>query len=398
MGTRNVVILSLSQAFSMCGPPLILLVGGIVGAELAPNPTLATLPLSLGILGLAVSAIPAALIMKRIGRRRGFAASAAWGVLAALLAAYAVANGSFLLFCLAAFMVGMNNAFVQQYRFAAAESVAPNQAGRAVSFVLVGGVAAGILGPEIGKRAKDLLEAGPYVGSFASLALIYLLVFGLALLLRDVAPRADAAQGVERPLRQVVLQPAFLLAMLASCVAYGVMSFIMTATPAQMHVVAGHSLDATTLVIQSHIVAMFLPSLATGLVIERLGVQRVMAVGLAALSATVLLGMASRDFIHYWGALVLLGLGWNFLFIGGTTLLTRSYRPAERFKAQAVNDFTIFGVQAAASISAGAVLFQAGWRVVNLVTLPALLALFVALLALRGRLAQPAEGLVSVGD
>ncbi len=195
----------------------------------------------------------------------------------------------------------------------------------------------------------------------------------LLLFLREVNPAQAENAGIERPLREVTAQPTFLIAVLAGAVSYGVMSFIMTATPVMMGVIAGFSLAQTTLVIQSHIVAMYLPSLFTGFIVERLGMVKVMVTGVLLLLACVALGLVSTHFIHFWGALVLLGLGWNFLFVGGTVLLTRSYRPAERFKAQAANDFLIFGIQAFTSLSAGTVLFTANWKVLNLLNLPFLL-------------------------
>jgi MFS family permease len=374
----------MSQALGTSGIAMVVLLGGIIGFELAPSPAWATLPVSIAVVGVAASTIPAALLMRRFGRRRGFIGAALWAGLAAALAAYAVARGSFGLFCAATLAIGANGAFVQQYRFAAAESVQPAHAGRAVSFVLLGGILAGFLGPEVARRTRDWLPAGLYVGSFVSLALLYGLVAVLLAFLRDVAPEEAVAAGAERPLRQIVRQPTYLVAALSAAAAYGVMSFIMTATPLHLHKGSGYSLDQTTLVIQSHIVAMFLPSLFTGVILERLGPLRVMAAGVIFLLVCVSLAVTGSALAHFWGALVLLGLGWNFLFVGSTLLLTHSYTPAERFKTQAVNDFTIFGIQAFASLSAGATLFQAGWDLLNLVTLPALV-LVLAAIAWLGR-------------
>jgi MFS family permease len=197
-------------------------------------------------------------------------------------------------------------------------------------------------------------------------------------LFHDVAPLAAAA-GEERPLRQIALQPLFLASALGGAVSYAVMSFIMTATPVELHRIHSYSLDETAWVIQSHMIAMYLPSLFTGVLMEKLGVWRVLAAGLACMYATVALGLISRELVHYWWALVLLGVGWNFLFVGATVLLTRSYHPAERFKAQAANDFTVFAAQALASLSAGTVIFQANWDVLNLINIPFLTLVGVAL-------------------
>lgn len=386
MHSRNVILLSLSQALAFCVAPAVTLIGGILGSELAPNPTLATLPISLMIVGLALSAIPAALLMQRFGRKSGFMASALLATLACLLAAYAIGQEDFLLYCLATFLIGVNGAFVMQYRFAAAESVPPQYAGRAVSLVLVGGIVAGFMGPEIVKHTKDWLDYGQYTGSFVSLGLLFLAVFFLMIFYRDVTlQQAEISEGA-RPLRVVVFQPMFLTAVAAGVVAYGVMTFIMTATPVSMHIIHGFTIDQTAWVIQSHVIAMYLPSLFTGFLVEKLGSLRLMVLGLLAMLTCAGLALGNQELLGYWGALVLLGFGWNLLFVGGTTLLTRSYRPAERFKAQAVNDFTVFGTQSLASLSAGTVIFLASWNVLILLTLPFLLLLLGGLIVLRGQI------------
>lgn len=386
---RNVPLLSLSQALAACGPPMVVLLGGLLGSELAPTPNLATLPVAIQVVGLALATLPAGLLLRRTGRRRGFQIGTGFAMLAALLAAYAIRQASFVLLCTATLLIGASGAFVQQFRFAAAESAPPERAGRAVSWVLAGGIFAGFLGPEIAVRARDLLPASPYAGSFAILAGIYLLVIILLNFYRNVDDTRlqQETAGMERPLAVIARQPLFLLAVLCAAVAYGVMSFIMTATPLHMHSQSGFTLQATTFVIQSHIIAMFVPSLFSGLLIERLGTQRVMLAGLAAMLACVGLAVYSRELVGYWGALVLLGIGWNFLFIGGTVLLTRTYLPAERFKVQAINDFTIFSIQAFTSLSAGTVLFMANWEILNLLNLPVLV-ITTLLLLLMGRQMQ----------
>lgn len=386
MLNRNIPILSLSQALGMSGPPMMILLGGIIGTDLAPTPALATLPISLMVVGVALFAIPAALFMRKYGRRAGFSGSSLLAAGAALLAALAVAQASFLLFCLAAALLGANMAFVQQYRFAAAESVPPHQAGRAVSLVLVGGIVAGYLGPQIAAWTKDMLPWGAYTGSFIVLASLYLLVALLLLLIQDSLPQESDARGRERPLRAIIFQPIYLAALLSGAVAYGVMSFIMTATPLHLHHTHHYSLDQTAWVIQSHVIAMYLPSLFTGFLLDRLGVVRVMAAGAMGMMGCVFLAIAGYDLMHFWGALVLLGLGWNLLFVGSTVLLTYSYHTSERFKAQAANDFTIFGVQAFTSLSSGAVLYFASWEALQLATLPFLLLILAMIFQLRQRI------------
>lgn len=392
MHSRNVPILSLSRAFGMAGTAVVVLLGGIIGAELAPSPSLATLPMSIMIVGTAVFAIPAAMLMKRVGRRRGFMTGSVLAGLASLLAAYAVAQGSFGLFCAAVLLIGANGAFAQQYRFAATESVAPRYAGRALSFVLLGGILAGYFGPELAKRTKDWFVPGAYVGPFVSLTLVYAFVTVLLFFFQDVTTHEEETGGTERPLGEIVAQPTYLVALLAGAVSYGAMSLIMTATPVQLHTLEGYTLEQTAWVIQSHIIAMYLPYLFTGVVLARLGVTRVMVVGVAGLFACVAVAVFGVGYIHYWAALVLLGVGWNFLFVGATLLLTRSYLPAERFKAQAVNDFTIFGVQASASLSAGTVLYLASWDILNLIVLPFLILVLIGILFLRQRVAPQPSG------
>ncbi len=341
------------------------------------------------VVGTALSIIPAALLMRRFGRRLGFLLGSAGALLASLLAAFAIQQASFALFCLAGLLIGANSAFIQQVRFAATESVAPALAGRAVSFVLVGGIFAGYIGPELARRSKDLLPYGEFSGSFVVMAVLYALVVALFIFLKDIVPQVEHASGEERPLRRIAAQPVFLTAVFSGAVAYGVMSFIMTATPVYMNHVEHFDLAQTSFVIQSHIMAMFVPSLFTGFLLERFGSRRIMLGGLACLFATVMIGVASRELLHFWGALVLLGLGWNFLFVGGTVLLTESYQPAERFKAQAANDFSIMAIQAFTSLSAGSVLFATNWDTLNLINLPFLALNLVALLLLfrRPRLA-----------
>jgi MFS family permease len=344
------------------------------------------LPVAMLVVGVALFTVPAALIMRIIGRRNGFAAASLLAALACVIGIYAIHDKSFVLFCTVAFLIGGNMAFVQQYRFAAAESVEPARVGKAVSIVLLGGVVAAFLGPELAKHTREIMPFGLYSGSFASLAVLNLINCCLLFFLEEPRVREEEDTGDERRLGVVVRQPIYLTAVMAALVAYGVMSFIMTATPVSMHVMDDFSIEATAWVIQSHVMAMFIPSLFTGLLISRFGLTKVMLWGIVLMILCVALALADRRFIHYWTGLVLLGVGWNFLFIGGTTLLTRCYSSAERFKAQAVNDFTVFGFQALASLSAGTVIFMAGWEVVNGLTLPLLVIMLAVIWKLRDQI------------
>jgi predicted MFS family arabinose efflux permease len=372
------------MALGMSGAPVIVLLGGIIGTSLAPHPSWATLPVAMLVVGGAHFTVPAAMMMEKIGRRPGFMIASFVASLATLGGMTAIARGSFSLFCLSALFIGANMAFVQQYRFAAAESVAQSEVGKAVSAVLLGGIAAAFLGPELAKISKDFLPYGLYSGSFAVLSALYAVNGGLLYFLREPGPRKKRPEGQGGgALGRVVREPRYLIAVMAGMVAYGVMSFIMTATPVSMHLIDRFSLDDTALVIQSHIVAMFLPSLFTGALIGRFGLSKIMLTGTFLMGFCAAISFVDRHFIHYWAGLVLLGVGWNFLFVGGTTLLTRTYEARDRFKAQALNDVTVFGFQAIASLSAGTVIFTSGWEVLNGLSLPLLAITAVVLLKMR---------------
>ena len=364
---RNVLILSGAQALAMSGISIVLLLGGILGAELAPTAVLTTLPVAIMVVGVALSTLPAAFLMRRVGRKPGFIGAALLAGLAALIAGFAVQIGSFVMLCTATFLIGAQGAFLQQYRFAATESVDPSQSGRAVSFVLLGGIAAAFMGPEIAVRASNLIPGTIYMGSFIALAVLYGLAAIVLLFYQKQQGQATQTLDPGRSLRAVASQPTFLLAVFVAAVSYGVMTFVMTATPVHLTSAHGYALGTTSNILKSHIAAMYIPSLFTGVLIDRLGLQRVMVGGALTLLASAVVGVGASNLPGYYAALILLGLGWNLLFVGATVLLTKTYAPGERFRAQALNDFTVFGVQATASLSAGAVLQLAGWQVVNII-------------------------------
>jgi len=376
---RNVWILALAQALSGCGTIILVTFGGIIGTELAPFPAIATLPVSLSVLGVALTSIPAALLMQSTGRKPAFIGSALVAAGAALLCAASVANRSFESLCVAGFLLGANMAFVQQYRFAAAEYVGLADAGRAVSTVMLGTLTAAVLGPELGNRARLLGGWAEFTGSFVALSAVCVLSALVLLALGHPPARAVTAASAARPLRVVARQPGYVTAVLAGMTSYAVMSFIMTATPISMHVVDGHSVDATKSVISMHLLGMYVPSLASGSIIRGLGVRPMMLTGLAAMATCVVISVfVGQQFMHYASALVLLGVGWNFLFVAGTTLLTTSYAPAERYRAQGLNDFAVFGSQATASLLAGPAITRFGWATVNASSVPLLLLMATA--------------------
>jgi len=383
---RNVAILSAAQALAASAGPLVTLAGGIVGQSLAPSPLLATLPITSLVIGLAVAAVPVALLVRRLGRRAAFMIGAAVSMAGALIAARATGAGSFVMFCVAAFVMGAAGACVQQYRFAAAESVAARHTGRAVSFVLVGGIMAGVLGPEIARRGRHWFD-GEFTGAFVLVAIVQLVAMALLAGLRIPAVPAAASADQAPSLGSFFARKPFVLAVVAAGSASAIMSYLMTATPISMHVHDAHSIDDAAFVIQSHVIAMFAPSLVTGWLVDRLGVTRMMVAGALALGMAVAGGASGHSVAAYWTALVLLGLGWNLLFIGATVLLARTLQPAERFRGQGLNDFTVFSSQAVASLAAGAVLHRFGWVVMNLAVVP----LLIAVLALVARFRRRAE-------
>jgi len=373
---RTVAVLSAAQALAASAGPFVMLAGGIVGESLAPSPLLATLPITALVVGLAAAAVPVALLIRRVGRRAGFVIGAAVSAAGALAAARATSAGSFAGFCAATFVMGAAGACVQQYRFAAAESVAARHAGRAVSLVLVGGIIAGALGPEIGRRGR-LWFGTEFSGAFVLVAIVQVAVMALLSALRIPAAAGPAVAHAQLPFRTFFRRKAFMLAVVAAGSASAIMSFLMTATPVSMHVHDAHSIDDAGFVIQSHVIAMFAPSLVTGWLVDRLGVRRMMMAGILAIGAAVAAATSGHSVWAYWMGLVLLGVGWNLLFIGATVLLTQSLEPAERFRGQGLNDFTVFSSQALASLAAGAVLHQFGWTAMNLGVVPVLLLVLV---------------------
>ena len=372
---RNLAILVLAQAIAVTGTVALVTLGGIVGRDLAPTATLSTLPISLQVVGTAAATVFAAWTMSRIGRASGFALGAVLGALGAGVAVVGVLEASFAVFCAGAMLVGVANAFSQQYRFAAAESVSPRSAGYAISITLAGSMIGAVAGPELAARGEDWISGARFAGTFVAVVGCYLVAAVLLLGLRASPPSRVAEPTVEasndlRPLSLIARQPAFVVAVLGAAVGHGVMSFVMTAAPLAMHVVDGHSLSHTAAVIQAHVLAMYAPSLVSGPLIARFGGQRVMLAGAAVLLAMVVIGFAGREVMHYGVSMVALGVGWNFLYVGGTTVLGSSHRAAERFRAQAANDFTVFTVSALGSLSAGTVMQVFGWNVVLATSLP----------------------------
>jgi MFS family permease len=362
------------------GTVLMVTIGGIVGSELAPIPVLVTLPMSLMVVGTALATIPASMIMQRFGRRAGFMGAAVVALCGAQLGVWSLNNTEFVAFCLAAALIGSSLGFSQQFRFAAAESVPMERVGQAVSFILVGSIGGALLGPELASQSPQWTPDQPFRGALMAASACYVIAALVLAGFRETEVRVEAGGGeISRSLLAIVALPVVTAAILGGVIGQGVMTFVMTATPVSMHVVDGHSLADTAAVIRAHVMAMYLPSLISASLIGWLGVQRVMLLGVVALAATVGVGLLGHEFLHYWGALVALGIGWNFLFVGGTTMLVGAYRSSERFRVQALNDFSVFGMSALASLLGGAMLLQLGWNLVLLASLAPLVIMVIAL-------------------
>lgn len=369
---KNVWVLTLAQAFMMSANSLNVFVGGIIGNQIAPSEKLSTLPVASIIVGTALATVPMAMAMRRFGRKKTFIAVAVYSIVTALLAAYAISIQNFYFFSFCTFLMGANSACIMQYRFASMESVESDKMPKAASYVLLGGIAAAFLGPEVAVWGKNLMGV-EFVGSFVLLAGLFVIGLIILMFYENTIPPATEIDAEPRPLKNIIQQRTFWVALLSATIGYAVMSFMMTATPVSMHVMDGHSLSTTKVVIQSHIFAMFLPSFLTGYLIKKFGVKRVMITGLMAYIICVGFAFAGHFAHHYWGALVLLGVGWNFLFVGGTSLLPQTYNESERFKVQAFNEFFLFTSQAIAALSAGWVVYAFGWEILLGITIPFIL-------------------------
>jgi MFS family permease len=357
----TVWVLAVVNAIAMAGQPLMMLIGSIIGVELAPSEEWATLPITLMIVGLACGIIPSIRCMRLIGRKATFALFIAFGASAFLLAGQALVYQSFTLFCLASVMMGMTAGSLQQIRFAAMESVALEKAPTAASIIMCSGIVAAIIGPELALLGKEFTSVD-YQGSFW-LGAACLVVGGFVLTLyRGGASIEQDHSAGGRQVSGLLRDPMILLAILGGACAFVVMSFVMTATPISMHMHHGHSMEDTKWVIQSHILAMFVPSLITPWLFRLLGIRGLMAAGLTCYAVMVVIGFVDATVIGFWGQLVMLGVGWNFLFVSGTALLPMAYREGEALRTQSLNDSVVFSTQAIASLSAGWAMSLISWQ------------------------------------
>jgi predicted MFS family arabinose efflux permease len=365
---KNVAVLAACQALLFTNNSTVIALNGLVGYALASNKALATLPVTGWVVGGALSTLPMSLLMKRIGRRAGFTVGALTGIVGAAICSLALVLGDFWLFCLGTTVFGVYNAVAQYYRFAAADAVSVEFKSRAISLVLAGGLVGGIVGPEVSKLTADALSTR-YLGAYLSLIGFLVLVVGVLQLLRIPSPAGDAHKAPARPLREIMAQPVFVVAVAGGAIGYGVMNLLMTATPLAMGL-CGHPYSAAATVIGWHVVGMFGPSFFTGSLMKRYGVLQVMAAGALLLYVVVAIALSGISVPHFWFALVLLGIGWNFLYIGGTTLLTDACSVAERAKTQGANDSIIFLTMMLTSFGSGVLIDAKGWEVLNLLALP----------------------------
>lgn len=365
---RTITLLAAAQALLLTNAIMLVAINGLLGLQLAPDKRLATLPLTTYVIGGALATLPAAFFMKRYGRRTGFMLGSGLSIFGALISAMAVYGGNFWWLCIGTACAGIYNAFGQQYRFAAADAAPPEWKSKAISFTMAGGIIGGLLGPETGKLTRTLVEP-MYMASYAAL-----MGFGLLSLLitsrLQIPPLTAAEQAAKgRPYLEIARQPAYIVAVLAAACGFGVMNLLMTATPLAMDI-CGLPFNDAAFILQWHVIGMFAPSFFTGGLIKRFGVLHILGAGAALMFVCIGIALSGVTLMHFWWALVLLGIGWNFLFVGGTTLLTETYRPEEKAKAQGSNDFIVLGVQAVTSLSSGLLITSTGWFDLNMLAIP----------------------------
>ena len=367
----NVVRLAAAQALTGANSAVIFATGSIVGASLAPDVSLATVPISMYVAGLAAGTLPTGAISRAYGRRVAFIVGTGCGMLTGLLGAFAILHASFPLFCCATFLGGLYGSVSQSYRFAVADGASAAFRPKAVSWVMAGGVFAGVLGPQLVQWTMDVWQ--PYLFAFSFVVQAMVALIAMAVLAGVDAPKpapADLHGG--RPLFEIARQPRFIAAALCGVIAYPMMNLVMTSAPLAMRM-CGLSLSDSNFGIQWHIVAMYGPSFFTGTLITRFGAPRIVALGLALEAAGAMIGLSGITAMHFWATLIVLGAGWNFAFVGASALVLETHRPQERNKVQAFNDFLVFGMMAVGSFSSGQLLANYGWSAVNMVVFPPVL-------------------------
>ena len=369
---RNLWLLILSQIFGFTAANVTVFLSGIIGSEISPIKALATFPPSIYVVGIAISTVFAAKVMSVIGRRLGFVLASIGSSLASLLSAYAILNNNFIIFSLSCFFLGTGMAFIHQYRFAAAESVEKQKAPKAVSMLLLAGIVSAFIGISLANSTKNLVSDHVYVGSYLALACFTIMPAIILSFYKNTNVQNDEINLNKevRSYKEFFLDPKFLQAMFSATFGYVVMAFLMTATPISMHFIHNISVDKVGIVIQFHVLGMFLPSLITGNLINKYGPSNIMYAGTFFYLLTIIMSFFEPNFINYLISLILLGIGWNFLYISGTSLLVTTYQDHEKFKAQGFNDLVVFSATAIGSLSAGVLISITSWKVLNLMCIP----------------------------
>ena len=367
---ENLLVLTLSQIFSFTAAPVTVFLSGIIGSQISPIKSLSTLPMSISVVGIAIGAVIASKVMSITGRKTGFIIASVGNSIVSLCAAYSIFNQNFSLFCFVNFFLGVGMAFTHQYRFAAAESVDKDKVPKAISIILLGGIVSAVIGPGLANYAKDIVSNNLYVGSYLSLAVLTFLPSIFFLFYKNTKKIEINIKYSGRNYLELISQPRYLQAIVASAFGYAIMTFLMTATPLSMHVMEGMSLSKTSVVIQIHVAAMFLPSLITGNLVKKFGHSKIMYAGVSLYSITVIASFFDQSFLNYMFALIFLGFGWNFLFISGTSLLVLTYKEEEKFRAQGLNDFIVYSVHAMGSLSAGILIVLTDWKMMNIICIP----------------------------
>ncbi|CAM4295965.1 MFS transporter [Vreelandella rituensis] len=387
----NVAILVTGQTLFMIAMVTVMTLSGVVGQQLAATPSLATLPIAMMMMGTVVSTLPASLFMKRVGRRLGFMTGATLGGVGGGLVSFAgIATGSFWLFCAGNLLLGLYQGFAMYYRFAAVDVASPAFRSRAISFVMAGGVVAAFLGPWNASAAQHWIASVPSGGPYLVIAILALVAIGLLTQLRVPASGEPQHGDISRPMSAIARQPRFVVAVLAAAIGYAVMILVMTATPLAMRA-NDFTMSQVVFIMQFHVLGMFAPSFFTGSLIARFGVDRILLTGAALLAGSAAVAVMGLSIAHFWVSLVLLGVGWNFLFIGGSALLSTVHSEPERGKVQGINDLIIFSLVAIGSLMAGQLLHGLGWEALNLAMLPPILLVALATLWLRlSSTSQPA--------
>ena len=379
---KNLSLLISSQVFGFTAANVTVFLSGIIGSQLSTIKSLATFPPSIYVVGIAISTIFAAKVMSIIGRRLGFVLASIGSSLACLLAAYSIFINSFIIFSFSCFLLGTGMAFIHQYRFAAAETVEKDKAPKAVSMLLLAGIVSAFIGITLANKTKDLISDHIYVGSYIALACLTIMpaIFLSFYKNSKITNNNNSTNTNVRTYKEFVSDPKFLQAMVAATFGYVVMAFLMTATPISMHYVHKLSVDKVGLVIQFHVLGMFLPSLFTGNLIKRFGFSNIMYMGVFFYALTILLSLFEPTFINYFASLICLGIGWNFLYISGTSLLVTTYNEQEKFKAQGFNDLIVFSATAIGSLSAGILISLLSWKIVNFMCIPFLIIILFVIL------------------